>query len=79
MGSSPHYPMLEQENMSSLNRLVESTMASLDEQTTLVASPFGLLYSVVLPLRVIRVVSMTDCKVWPLQKQGWSQLDDQKI
>jgi hypothetical protein len=37
-----------------MNRLVKSIMASLEinEQATLVASPFGSFYSVVLPLRV---------------------------
>jgi hypothetical protein len=53
MGSSPHYPMLELKNMSVMDRLVERTMTSSDERATLVASPFGPFYSVVLPLRVI--------------------------
>jgi hypothetical protein len=59
--------MLEQENMSTVNKLVESTMASLDEQTTLVASSFGPFYSAVLPSRVVGVASLTDCMVRPFQ------------
>jgi hypothetical protein len=53
-GSSPHYSLFEQDNISAMNRLVKSIMASLEinEQATLVASPFGSFYSVVLPLRV---------------------------
>jgi hypothetical protein len=68
MGSSPYYPMFEQENMWAVNRLVESTMASLDEQGTLVASPFRLFYSDALPLQVIGVASLANCKVRPFQK-----------
>jgi hypothetical protein len=52
--------MLEQENISALNRLMKGTMSSLDEHATLVASPFGPLYSTVLPLRVIGVASLAD-------------------
>jgi hypothetical protein len=70
MGSSSHYTMIEQENMSTKNRLVESTITSLDEQMTLVASPFGLFYLVVLPFRVIGVASLADCKVRPFSKVG---------
>ena len=62
--------MLEQENMSTKNKLVKSIMASLDEHMTLVASPFGLFYLAVLPLCVSGVASLADCKVWPFQKQG---------
>jgi hypothetical protein len=68
MGSSWHYPMLKQENMSMMNRLVESTMASLDEQATLVVSPFGTFYLAVLPLWVIEVASLANCKVQPFQR-----------
>jgi hypothetical protein len=63
MSSSPHHPMLEQENKSIVNKLVESTMASLNEHATLVASSFEPFYSVVLPLWVIGVASLADCKV----------------
>jgi hypothetical protein len=55
--------MFEQENMLVVNRLVESTMASLNEQATLVVSPFGPFYSDMLPLRVIGVASLAECKV----------------
>jgi hypothetical protein len=65
MGSSPHYPMLEHENMSAVNKLVESTMASLDEHATHVASPFGSFYSAVLSSWVIEVASLVDYKVRP--------------
>jgi hypothetical protein len=40
MGSSLHYPRLEKENMSAMNRLVESTMSSFDEHATLVVLLF---------------------------------------
>jgi hypothetical protein len=60
--------MFEQENMSAVNRPVESTMETLDEQATFVVSPFGPFYSDVLPLRVIGVALLAGCKVRPFQK-----------
>jgi hypothetical protein len=53
-----------------MNRLVESTMASLDEQVTLVMPPSGLFYSIVLLLLVTGVALLADHKGWPFQKQG---------
>jgi hypothetical protein len=61
MASSRHYHMLERENMSATNKLVKSTMSSLDEYVTLVASPFWSFYSAVLPSRVIKIASFADC------------------
>ena len=54
--------MFKQDNISAMKKLVKSTMASLemDEQATLVASPFGLFYSAVLLLQVIRVSSLAN-------------------
>jgi hypothetical protein len=50
-----------------MKKLVKSTMTSLemDEQAAFVASPFGLFYSAVLLLRVIRVSSLADHVSWP--------------
>jgi hypothetical protein len=62
MGSSPHYPMIEQEKMSAMNRLVESTNTSLDEHATLVVSPVRPFYSAVLLLWVTRVALLGDHK-----------------
>jgi hypothetical protein len=44
-----------------MNRLVKSTMASSNGQTTLVVSPFGPFNSVVLPSWVTGVVLLADC------------------
>jgi hypothetical protein len=52
--------MFEQNNMSTMDRLVKSIMASLDEHATLVMSPFGSFYSAVLPLRVTGVALLAD-------------------
>jgi hypothetical protein len=60
--------MLEPKNISTINRLVKSTMSLLYEQTTLVVSPFGPFYSGVLPLRETEVTSLADHKGWPLKK-----------
>ena len=60
-GSSLHYSMFEQDNISTMNRLVKSTMASLDEQATLVASPFRSFYSIMLPLWVTEIALLADC------------------
>jgi hypothetical protein len=67
MGSLPHYPMFEQENISVMNRRVQSTMATLDEYEILVASPFGPFYSAVFPLRVTGVALLVDRKGQPFQ------------
>jgi hypothetical protein len=69
-GSSLHYSMFEQDNISTMNRLVKSTMASLNELATLVASPFVPFYLVVLPLQVTDVILLADHKGQPFQKQG---------
>jgi hypothetical protein len=53
--------MVGHDNISTRNRLVKSTTTSIDEQATLVASPFGSFYSAMLPLRVTRVVLLGDC------------------
>jgi hypothetical protein len=54
--------MFEQDNISAMNRLVKSTMASLemDDYVTLVASPFGQFYPVMLHLPVTRVALLAD-------------------
>jgi hypothetical protein len=60
--------MFEQENISAMNRPVKSPMASLDEHATLLASPFGPFYSIVLPLRVAIVSLLADSNGQPFKK-----------
>jgi hypothetical protein len=40
-------------------------MTSLDEQATLVASPFGSFYSIMLPLQVTGIALLADCAGQP--------------
>jgi hypothetical protein len=47
MDSSPYHFIFEQDNIPTMNKRVESTLVSYDEQAMLVASPFGPFCSVV--------------------------------
>jgi hypothetical protein len=47
MDSSSYHSIFEQDNISMMNKRVESTLVSYDEQTMLVVSPFGPFYSAV--------------------------------
>jgi hypothetical protein len=69
--------MFEQDNISAMNGLVKSTMASLEtyEWKTLVASPFRPFYLTVLPLRVPGVVLLVDCMGRPFYYRSWSEID----
>jgi hypothetical protein len=57
--------MFEHDNISTMNRLVKSTMSSLDEHMTLVASPLVPFYSAMLPLRVTGIALLADYKGQP--------------
>jgi hypothetical protein len=77
MSSLPHHSMFEYDNILVMNRLVKSTMTLLemDEQATLIASPFGPFYSVVLLFWVTGVALLADLEGQPSYLHIWISID----